>query len=157
MAQHEPEGSLLAIHSVCVAAAMQRRRVATRLLRAYLQFVLATTPQLQEVRGGGAGRAGCCWVQEQLEAARWGLGGSGGEAVPLFDTLSASCVLLTLPPLPPTTQVRLICKEPLIPLYAGAGFQMVGPSDVVSGWEGLEACGWRVPASRGADVCQEGC
>lgn len=62
MAQHEPEGSLLAIHSVCVAGAMRRRRVATRLLRAYLQFVLGTTPQLREVR---------CW----------GLGGRAGVAV----------------------------------------------------------------------------
>ncbi len=52
MGRHEPDGSLLAIHSVCVAAAMRRRRVATRLLRAYLQFVLGTTPQLEEVRSG---------------------------------------------------------------------------------------------------------
>lgn len=29
-------------------------------------------------------------------------------------------------------QVRLICKEPLVPLYSGAGFEMVGPSNVVS-------------------------
>ena len=50
MARHEPEGALLAIHSVCVAAAARRRGVATRLLRAYLQFVQASTPQLQEVR-----------------------------------------------------------------------------------------------------------
>ena len=28
--------------------------------------------------------------------------------------------------------MRLICKQPLIPLYAGVGFEMVGPSDVVS-------------------------
>lgn len=103
MAQHEPEGSLLAIHSVCVAAAMRRRRVATRLLRAYLQFVLATTPQLQEVRGGG-GESGLLLGQGHLEAARWGVSGSSTgsteSSVPLFDTLSASCVLLTLPPLP---------------------------------------------------------
>lgn len=36
-------------------------------------------------------------------------------------------------------QVRLICKVALIPLYAGAGFQMVGPSDVVG-------AGWKVEA-----------
>lgn len=30
-------------------------------------------------------------------------------------------------------EARLICKERLIPLYSGAGFQMVGPSDVVHG------------------------
>jgi len=34
---------------------------------------------------------------------------------------------------PQLREVRLICKEQLIPLYAGAGFSMVGPSDVVHG------------------------
>ncbi len=34
---------------------------------------------------------------------------------------------------PGLREVRLICKEKLIPLYAGAGFKMVGPSDVVHG------------------------
>ena len=41
---------LLCIHSVCVAASERRRGVATRLLRAYLGFAPATTPQLREVR-----------------------------------------------------------------------------------------------------------
>lgn len=77
MGCHDPDGDLLAIHSVCVAGEQRRRGVATRLLRAYLGFVSATTPGLQEV--------------------------------------------------------RLICKEALIPLYAGAGFQLLGPSDVVHG------------------------
>ena len=77
MGRHEPEGGLLAVHSVCVAAPLRRQRVATRLLMAYTAYVAATTPQLQEV--------------------------------------------------------RLICKQPLIPLYAGAGFQLLGPSDVVHG------------------------
>ncbi|KAL4425741.1 hypothetical protein ABPG75_009757 [Micractinium tetrahymenae] len=77
MGAHEPEGDLLAIHSVCVDAAHRRGGVASRLLRAYLSYVQGTTPGLREV--------------------------------------------------------RLICKERLIPLYAGVGFQMVGPSDVVHG------------------------
>lgn len=34
---------------------------------------------------------------------------------------------------PQLREVRLICKEHLIPLYSGAGFRMVGPSDVVHG------------------------
>lgn len=31
------------------------------------------------------------------------------------------------------TEMRLICKEPLVPLYAKAGFREVGPSPVVHG------------------------
>lgn len=68
---------LLAIHSVCVDAAHRRRGVASRLLRAYLSYVQASTPGLREA--------------------------------------------------------RLICKDQLVPLYSGAGFQMVGPSGVVHG------------------------
>ncbi|PSC67839.1 Oxoglutarate iron-dependent dioxygenase [Micractinium conductrix] len=77
MGVHEAEGELLAIHSVCVDGAHRRRGLATRLLRAYLNFVQATTPSLREA--------------------------------------------------------RLICKQPLIPLYAGAGFSLLGPSEVVHG------------------------
>ena len=31
------------------------------------------------------------------------------------------------------TRVLLICKEPLVGLYTGAGFENLGPSDVVHG------------------------
>lgn len=34
---------------------------------------------------------------------------------------------------PQLREVRLICKEQLVPLYGGAGFAMVGPSCVVHG------------------------
>ncbi|KAI3438628.1 hypothetical protein D9Q98_001050 [Chlorella vulgaris] len=47
MASHDPAGTVLAIHSVCVTESMRRQGVATRLLRTYLnQYVVATTPQL---------------------------------------------------------------------------------------------------------------
>lgn len=34
---------------------------------------------------------------------------------------------------PPTERMLLICKEPLIDLYAKGGFELVGPSTVVHG------------------------
>ena len=36
---------------------------------------------------------------------------------------------------PGLTAIRLLCKAPLVPLYAGVGFQEVGPSPVVHGSE----------------------
>lgn len=89
MGAHEPEGNLLAVHSVCVAAAHRRRGVATRLLQAYLAFVQQSTPALEEV--------------------------------------------------------RLICKEPLIPLYQRAGLALLGPSDVVHGQDPWFEMAWSVP------------
>ncbi|GLC71902.1 hypothetical protein PLESTF_001179100 [Pleodorina starrii] len=50
MATHDPEGSLLCIHSVVVEAALRRKGLATRLLRAYVLYVQATTPNLRAVR-----------------------------------------------------------------------------------------------------------
>lgn len=34
---------------------------------------------------------------------------------------------------PPVTGLRLLCKEPLVPLYEEAGFGLVGASSVVHG------------------------
>lgn len=79
MGRHDPDGRLLCIHSVCVDERHRRRGVATRLLRAYLRYVSATTPLLEEA--------------------------------------------------------RLICKEHTVPLYAGVGFRLLGPSPVVHGQE----------------------
>lgn len=50
MSTHDPEGSLLCIHSVVVAHALRRQGIATRMLKAYLQYIQATTPSLQGVR-----------------------------------------------------------------------------------------------------------
>lgn len=77
MSKHDPEGSLLCVHSVVVDPSLRRRGLATRMLRAYTGYVAATSPQV----------AG----------------------------------------------VRLICKQDLIRLYEGAGFRLLGPSDVVHG------------------------
>lgn len=77
MGEHEPDGRLLCIHSVCVAQPERRKGVATKLLKAYLNYIQQTSPHIE--------------------------------------------------------QVRLICKEPLVDLYKGASFQVVGPSPVVHG------------------------
>ncbi|EFN57722.1 hypothetical protein CHLNCDRAFT_51000 [Chlorella variabilis] len=50
MGQHEPDGGLLAIHSVAVDAAHRRQRVATRLLQAYKAYVCSSTPCLTTLR-----------------------------------------------------------------------------------------------------------
>lgn len=50
MSKHEPEGTTLCIHSVCVAEEYRRRGIARRMLKAYLAYVKATTPGLKEVR-----------------------------------------------------------------------------------------------------------
>ncbi|KAF9131950.1 hypothetical protein BGX30_012897 [Mortierella sp. GBA39] len=39
MSSHEPSGDAVCIHSVCVSSAFQRRGIATRLLREYLQHL----------------------------------------------------------------------------------------------------------------------
>ncbi|KAL6784079.1 hypothetical protein ACKKBG_A04715 [Auxenochlorella protothecoides x Auxenochlorella symbiontica] len=46
MSSHDPEGSTLALHSVCVAAKHRRQGLATRLLKAYIQYVQVTAPQI---------------------------------------------------------------------------------------------------------------
>ncbi|GIL68425.1 hypothetical protein Vafri_21706 [Volvox africanus] len=50
MATHDHEGSLLCIHSVVVEAPLRRKGLATRLLRAYVVYVQATTPHLRGIR-----------------------------------------------------------------------------------------------------------
>ncbi|GIL89074.1 hypothetical protein Vretimale_16198 [Volvox reticuliferus] len=50
MATHDHEGGLLCIHSVVVDAPMRRKGLATRLLRAYVPYVQATTPHLRGIR-----------------------------------------------------------------------------------------------------------
>ncbi|GBF95544.1 hypothetical protein Rsub_08525 [Raphidocelis subcapitata] len=50
MARHDPGGPLLCIHSVCVAEPHRRRGVATKLLRAYIGYVAATSPDVTQIR-----------------------------------------------------------------------------------------------------------
>ena len=50
MATHEPDGSTLCVHSVCVDAAARRRGVASALLRAYVAVVRAAAPAVRCVR-----------------------------------------------------------------------------------------------------------
>lgn len=50
MSTHDPDGTLLCIHSVVVESSQRRKGLATRMLKAYLQFVQGSTPALQGVR-----------------------------------------------------------------------------------------------------------
>lgn len=45
MSTHNAEGHTLCIHSVCVAAEYQRKGIASRMLKAYLQYVHQSCPQ----------------------------------------------------------------------------------------------------------------
>ena len=50
MAQHEPTGQTLCLHSVCVAPERQRQGIATRMVKAYLVYVQQTCPQIDSVQ-----------------------------------------------------------------------------------------------------------
>lgn len=50
MSKHDPDGRTLCIHSVCVAAEHQRKGIASRMLKAYLQYVQQTCPQAECAR-----------------------------------------------------------------------------------------------------------
>ncbi|GAX80477.1 hypothetical protein CEUSTIGMA_g7916.t1 [Chlamydomonas eustigma] len=50
MSQHEPDGQLLCVHSVVIAEGLRRKGCATKMLQAYIRYVQATTPHLQEIR-----------------------------------------------------------------------------------------------------------
>lgn len=50
MSKHDTEGKTLCIHSVCVAAEYQRKGIATRMLKAYLQYVQQSCPQASSVQ-----------------------------------------------------------------------------------------------------------
>ena len=50
MSKHDPNGHTLCIHSMCVAAESQRKGIATRMLKVYLQYVQQSCPQAQTVQ-----------------------------------------------------------------------------------------------------------
>lgn len=50
MQEHEPTGHTLCLHSVCVAPEHQRSGIATKLVKAYLQYVKQTCPQIESVQ-----------------------------------------------------------------------------------------------------------
>eukprot|EP00775_Hariotina_reticulata_P001766 gene1766-2105_t len=77
MTSHEPQSDLCCVHSVVVDPRHRRKGIASRLLKAYLNYVVGTNSRLKEV--------------------------------------------------------RLICKNDLIPLYGKAGFTLIGPSAVEHG------------------------
>lgn len=50
MSKHEPEGSTVCIHSVCVDKKLWRNRIASRLLSAYLRLMIGLEPTVESVR-----------------------------------------------------------------------------------------------------------
>mmetsp|Transcript_24320 Transcript_24320/g.76619 ORF Transcript_24320/g.76619 Transcript_24320/m.76619 type:complete len:118 (-) Transcript_24320:2045-2398(-) len=50
MSSHDPEGTTLCIHSVCVAEPERRKGLGLRMLKAYVGFVQQTTPELVSIR-----------------------------------------------------------------------------------------------------------
>ena len=50
MSEHEPEGTVLCVHSVSVDESFRRRGVAVRMLKVYHDFVRETTPHVKELR-----------------------------------------------------------------------------------------------------------
>jgi cyclin-dependent kinase-like len=50
MSLHEPGGSTVCIHSVCVAQEERRKGVATRMLKSYIQWVQQTCPEVTNMQ-----------------------------------------------------------------------------------------------------------
>ena len=50
MSVHEPEGTTLCIHSVCVDELQRRKKVGTKMLSAYLKYTQASSPSTKEAR-----------------------------------------------------------------------------------------------------------
>jgi arylalkylamine N-acetyltransferase len=50
MATHEPQGSLLCVHSVCVEQGQRRRGVGSKLMRAYINFIAQSSANVTEIR-----------------------------------------------------------------------------------------------------------
>ena len=50
MGKHETDGQTLCVHSVSVAAEYQRKGIASRMLKAYLQYVQQSCPQACSVQ-----------------------------------------------------------------------------------------------------------
>mmetsp|Transcript_30623 Transcript_30623/g.51580 ORF Transcript_30623/g.51580 Transcript_30623/m.51580 type:complete len:178 (+) Transcript_30623:101-634(+) len=49
MSQHDPDGELLCIHSVCVDENHRRTKVGSRMLKAYVNYVQQSTPQAKRL------------------------------------------------------------------------------------------------------------
>lgn len=49
MSTHEPEGKTLCIHSVVTEGGHRRKQIGTRTLRAYMQWVVNNTPEVEKV------------------------------------------------------------------------------------------------------------
>lgn len=50
MAEHEPTGQTLCLHSVCVDPKHQHKGIATKMVKAYLVYVQQTCPQIRSVQ-----------------------------------------------------------------------------------------------------------
>ena len=104
-----------------------------------LEYLVDETGRRVAAFGYWAGYAGAsvalkCWAAQQRRQ---------GLATRLLRAYQGYVAATT----PQLQEVRLICKEPLIPLYAGAGFEMVGPSDVVHGQDPWFEMRWAVDSS----------
>ena len=77
MAEHDPAGATLCVHSVVTEGGHRRKQIGSKTLKAYVRWVVAANPDVETI--------------------------------------------------------ALLCKRELVGFYEGAGFKMVGPSDVVHG------------------------
>lgn len=50
MSTHDPDGKVLCIHSVVIEASRRRQNIGSRLMTAYINFVKATSPHVEEIR-----------------------------------------------------------------------------------------------------------
>lgn len=113
MSIHEPDGTSVCIHSVCVAMEEQRKGVATRMLNAYIQWVPQAFPSATN-------------LQLICKAGK-------------VNILDATCLSLLASCLPRSDSRVWYSLELLYRLQKGlyerVGFKLIGPSQVVHGSE----------------------
>lgn len=113
MFSHEPQGSAVCIHSVCVDPAYHRRGIAGRMLQSY-------TKHVQELKAVGN-------HSSEDTAPHPPAAEEKNEASELYSAHGNTFGQLN--------RVLLITHKELISLYAGAGYQLTGPSKVEHGPE----------------------
>lgn len=116
MFSHEPQGSVVCIHSVCVDPAYHRRGIARQMLSSY-------TKHLQDLKLSDKKETTIAAEEDEEDEKEM----KEEEKGALSNKPRRNFTQLD--------RVLLITHKELIGLYSGAGYQLLGPSKVVHGPE----------------------
>ncbi|GJJ75246.1 guanine nucleotide exchange factor [Entomortierella parvispora] len=118
MFSHEPQGSAVCIHSVCVDPAYHRRGIASRMLQSY-------TKHVQDLKARGHHLDTLPTLAAEMAEKEKKKENNNNNSQPSSSAHGNSFGQLD--------RVLLITHKELIGLYAGAGYQLIGPSKVEHG------------------------